>query len=467
MIIDVNRPITGKTLIDLGYKSGPWFSRAIAEAEAARKLHRPADEIRLIIDSYVPAPPTPLHPMGFRPFHLNIEAVNEGDADNINKVSVAMDHIMRVPTVVAGAIMPDACPTGGPGEIPVGGVVATQGAIHPGWHSSDICCSLAMSVLGDVDPKAVLDAGMALTHFGPGGRPRSGQIRPNLEFLERMNENSFMKHVVSEAIEHNATQGDGNHFFYVGRVASTGHTAIVTHHGSRKPGALLYKMGMVLAEKNRKKICPEAPPVAGWIDADTYEGEEYWNALQLIREWTKNNHMVIHHLVSGRLKAKIRDQMWNEHNFIFRKTDGHFYHAKGATPAYKGYAADETGVTLIPLNMAEPILMVEGLDAPNGLGFSPHGAGRNYSRTAFMNSLGPNADKKEIVAEQTKGIDARFFCGVPDLSELPGAYKNASTVRSLIDKFGLAKVVDTVEPYGCIMAGDWQVNAPWRKKKGR
>ena len=36
---------------------------------------------------------------------------------------------------------------------------------------------------------------------------------------------------------HFGTQGDGNHFFFVGRIASTGETALVTHHGSRKPGA--------------------------------------------------------------------------------------------------------------------------------------------------------------------------------------------------------------------------------------
>ena len=71
----------------------------------------------------------------------------------------------------------------------------------------------------------------------------------------------------------------------------------------------------------------------------------------------------------------------------------------------------------------------------------------------------------EIVAEQTAGIDARFFCGVPDVSELPGAYKNAATLRAQIAEFVLAGVVDTIEPIGCIMAGDWQRDAPWRKKK--
>ena len=59
----------------------------------------------------------------------------------------------------------------------------------------------------------------------------------------------------------------------------------------------------------------------------------------------------------------------------------------------------------------------------------------------------------------------RFFCGNPDVSELPGAYKSAATVRAQIAEFGLAEVVDTIEPVGSIMAGDWQRDAPWRRKK--
>jgi RNA-splicing ligase RtcB len=114
--------------------------------------------------------------------------------------------------------------------------------------------------------------------------------------------------------------------------------------------------------------------------------------------------------------------------------------------------------------MREPILIARGLDADNGLGFAPHGAGRNFSRTAFMRSFG-NVSKAEIVAQQTQGIDARYYCGIPDLSELPGAYKNAASVRAQIAEYGLAEVVDTIEPVGSIMAGDWQQDAPWRKKK--
>ena len=67
------------------------------------------------------------------------------------------------------------------------------------------------------------------------------------------------------------------------------------------------------------------------------------------------------------------------------------------------------------------------------------------------------------MARQTAGLDARFFSGVPDISELPGAYKDAGNVRRQIEQFGLADVVDMIEPLGSIMAGDWQRNAPWRR----
>ena len=52
------------------------------------------------------------------------------------------------------------------------------------------------------------------------------------------------------------------------------------------------------------------------------------------------------------------------------------------------------------------------------------------------------------------------------VSELPGAYKNAASMRRQIAKFGLAEVVDQIDPIGNIMAGDWQRDAPWRKKRG-
>ena len=455
--------ITGKTLIDWGFAPGSWFPEGIAAAQAAAER---GEDPRAAAAALAPQlrPQRAMTAPGATPYHLNIRAENEGDAENIANVEAHMAELMRVPTVRAGAVMPDACPAGrAPGTIPVGGVIATENAIHPGFHSADICCSMALTSFGDVDPTAILDAGMVWSHFGGGGRPRGAQIRPPEEILKAMDANPFLSKLTSAAIEHFATQGDGNHFFYVGRRASTGDVTLVTHHGSRKPGALLYKAGMALAEETRRAISRETPSHNAWIEADTAEGEAYWEALQIIRLWTKANHYAIHDLVAEALGLKPIDRFWNEHNFVFRKTDGLFYHAKGATPAYDGFSADDTGLTLVPLNMGEPILITRGNDAPNGLGFSPHGAGRNFSRSAFLRAQ--TETPEEQLAAIRKTIDARFFSGVPDASELPAAYKNADTVRSQLAEFGLCEVVDTVEPVGCIMAGDWQVNAPWRKKK--
>jgi RNA-splicing ligase RtcB len=307
---------------------------------------------------------------------MNIRAEDPDETANVASVVAHMRELMRVPTIVAGAVMPDACPAAtAPGTIPVGGVAAARNAIHPGMHSADICCSMAVTIFEEADPIAILDAGMKLSHFGGGGRPRGAQITPETSLLDQFEANPFLKPHTSDAIEHFATQGDGNHFFYVGRVASTGQVVLVTHHGSRKPGAMLYKAGMAVAERTRQRLSPETPKHNAWIVADSKEGEDYWRALQTIRSWTKGNHYAIHDRIIEALGLKATDRFWNEHNFVFRKTDGLFYHAKGATPAFAGYADDETGLTLIPLNMAEPVLIAKGSDAENGLGFAPHGAG--------------------------------------------------------------------------------------------
>jgi len=164
--------------------------------------------------------------------------------------------------------------------------------------------------------------------------------------------------------------------------------------------------------------------------------------------------------------AQPGDRFWNEHNFVFKRDDL-FYHGKGATPAWGDYASDATGLTLIPLNMSEPVLVVRGKDADHALGFSPHGAGRNFSRSEHKRRMGEMTAEQALKAE-TEGLDIRFPAGGIDASELPSSYKNASNVVRQIDSFELAEIVDYIDPYGCMMAGD--VPPFWmnrKKKKGR
>lgn len=453
--------LTGKDLIDAGFAPGRWFADALAAANAALSAGAARDQAIEVARGFAPPPHLPLAGLDSRPLHLNIEADGDDERANVEAVSRSMRALLRTPVLRAGAVMPDACPAGPDGTIPVGGVAVSE-AIHPGMHSADICCSMAMTGLGRVDPKSLLDAVQAVTHFGP--MQRLAEVPLPRRLAAAIDADAMLRNQLAIARSHFATQGDGNHFGFVGTLASTGDTVLVTHHGSRGLGARLYKAGMAVAERFRRTLSPETLPANAWIPADTAEGEAYWRALQLVREWTRESHFAIHDLAAERIGARAADRFWNEHNFVFRKPDGLFYHAKGATPAFAGWAADATGLTLIPLNMAEPVLIARGSDAPHGLGFSPHGAGRNMSRTQHKRRLG-DRHERDIFAAETASIDARFFCGGIDVSELPSAYKDAAAVRAQIGRFGLAEVVDEVLPYGSIMAGDWERDAPWRKAK--
>ncbi|MEM9221817.1 MAG: RtcB family protein [Pseudomonadota bacterium] len=445
--------VDGKKLLEWGLKPGDHFPAAMEAAREALAAGGDPRAAALAIQAQVVEPRRlPLREANSLPHGEFIEPEDDVERANVEAVRETMAELSRTPVLSGTAVMPDACPAGKLGTIPVGGIAASS-EIHPGMHSADICCSVAISVLGDVDPRATLDTAQAVTHFGGGGRMPDKTVEPPAALMASFASNQFLAGLEKDAVQHFATQGDGNHFLFVGRLRSTGEVALVTHHGSRKPGAMLYKRGMAAAEAVRRRVSRETLRTNAWIEADSADGEAYWDALQVIRAWTKANHYAIHDMIS----PNPRERYWNEHNFVFRRGDT-FLHGKGATPAWRDYADDASGRVLIPLNMGAPILIAEGLDRPDALGFCPHGAGRNISRSAHIKLTGGAHD-------DLSGIDVRWFSGIADPSEMPSAYKRADAIEAQIERFGLAKVVDHVDPYGSIMAGDWQVNAPWRKKR--
>jgi RNA-splicing ligase RtcB len=452
---------TGKDLIDLGFRQGAWFREAI---DFVNENQLEGEVLMNYLEQFKLPEPIPVYENPID-FVQNIKAENELEEINVNDVVESMKVLMRTPTLINGAIMPDACPTGPAGTIPVGGVVAAKNAIHPGMHSADICCSVMLTDFGKTDPKEVLDAAHSITHFGGGGRSRENQFRFPDEMLALFQSNYLLndEKTISVARSHLGTQGDGNHFLFVGKSKKTGNTMMVTHHGSRGVGANLYRKGMHLAEMFRRNLSPETLRQNAWIPFETKEGQMYWEALQIIRSWTKLNHEVLHDATLEKMGIEKENRYWNEHNFVFKDGDI-FYHAKGATPLDAKFMPDITGPRLIPLNMSEPVLIVEGNTTATNLGFAPHGAGRNTSRSQHRKSKGEKTIQ-EVFEEEIKGLDIRFFSNEIDITELPSAYKNADSVRNQMEEFGLGTVIDEVLPYGCIMAGNWEINAPWKKRR--
>jgi tRNA-splicing ligase RtcB len=473
--------MNGRDLMLLGYESGPHFKEMIAVGNALEENDVPQIQVMEamdeIYDDYRAAIEAakvtiPLQdPANVVCDWFIDDALDGYERDNWLAVRETMDAVIRTPTVFYAAVMPDACPAGPVGTIPVGGVVAAKNAIHPGMHSADICCSMFLT---SFDPQSgiskhlkvgeVLDAVQRRSHFGFGGR---SDLSCNQVLLQRAKDNQFLRDpkILAAMNEHMGTQGDGNHFFYVGKRESTGSLTFVTHHGSRKPGALLYKAGMKVAERYRSERSPDTLKQNAWIPFDTTDGEEYWEALQIIRTWTKVNHAVIHQVVMNELGLDyndVVDNFWNEHNFVF-KDDDTFYHAKGSTPVWGSHAldADSRGRTIIPLNMGEPILIVTN-HPENVHGFAPHGAGRNMSRTKYKKTLGDKT-VEQAMQEQVGHIDARFYSGSPDITELPLAYKSAKDVVDQMTAYKLAQVVDRVMPLGSMMNGEQ--HQPWLDKK--
>lgn len=480
--------IDGKLLLAWGMEPGPRFKLALAEANRLAADGLGLEEIRERIAAAFPKPAV-LKRRDQGAFAEAIAAETEEDEANLAAVRVHMAELMRCPVLEHGAVMPDACPSGAaPGTIPVGGAVVSR-AIHPAFHSADICCSMYATIVPQgTGTRAFMDALVASTRFGPGGRAQEHQVPDPITDEIEETRNPFLAQLAGRARAQLCDQGDGNHFAFLGTLdvtpelvatlrsrgqpdlasALTGRKSVdvlVTHHGSRDLGAQVFKRGMAAAIQQTAKVSPDTPAHQAWLDPESEEGALYWDALQYVARWTKRNHQLVHERTLARLGIAPLAGFGNEHNFVWKRNDRYF-HGKGATPAWVD-AAGHPLLGLIPLNMAAPVLLTLGRDNAEYASFSPHGAGRNKSRTQLLREQGLSGLQGEaflqraraIVERQTEGLDVRFFYDRPDVSESPVAYKPAEQVRAQIERFGLADVVAVVEPKGSVMAGDYE--RPW------
>jgi RNA-splicing ligase RtcB len=433
-----------------------------------------------------------------------------------------MQEVAQLPVVTRVSLMPDACPAG-PG-VCVGGVVETKDAIIPAMHSADMCCSMNVTFFVPpplMDVKTLMDKLQKVVRFGPGGRERNDQIdfRPFAPRWQPLlnGTNRFLNGLEPKAQADLGTCGDGNHFAFLGkmpcderlltRLNGLGHgllatdiwamrqpavLALVTHFGSRGVGAEIFRRGSDCAARETSRIAKDIPSWGHWIPASSPAYAEYWKAVAFVEQWTRVNHAVIHEAFLDEVyssRARYTTGFFNAHNFVWKWHDK-VIHGKGATPAWKQQPdpvrklAGTLGI--IPLNMAQPILLVAGKDNDKFLSMAPHGAGRNLSRSALMRKVATDlveglqhmghqdvvvtpeqsaAWNQKLLEDQTRGLDIRWYTGKPDLSETPMAYKDAATVRQQIEQFGLAEVWGEIEPLGCIMAGE--VGQPWKNRKVR
>ena len=352
-----------------------------------------------------------------------------------------MDAAARLPISVRGALMPDGHAGYG---LPIGGVLATEGAIIPFGVGVDIGCRMALTIYDMPDNYIARHAtnlqnllkketkfGMREVHE----RPSDHEIFSREEFSTI----GLLKNLKDKAYAQLGSSGGGNHFVEFGDVEITvddspfgvprgKYVGILTHSGSRGIGANVANHYTKLAMQNCV-LPPEAKYLA-WLDLNTEEGQEYWLAMNLCGDYASACHHDIHKRLSRAIGEKPLAIIENHHNFAWKEVhDGRelIVHRKGATPAGKGVLG------IIPGSMASHAFIVQGKGASESLNSASHGAGRLMSRTQANNTI-----KKKDVKELLKEKGVLLTGGGTD--EAPMAYKDIHTVMGrqaeLIDVLG-------------------------------
>jgi len=356
-----------------------------------------------------------------------------------------MNQACSVPMAAGAALMPDAHVGYG---LPIGGVLALEGAVIPYAVGVDIACRMKLSVL-DLPPMTLDDDFNRYREAIEGGtRFGIGSTHEKPQDHAVMDKDWSITRITREkkdlAWSQLGTSGSGNHFVDFGvlhlsdRDDDLGlnagqYVAIMSHSGSRGPGAAVCHTYSGIARSQLPAKYDDLAYLA-WLSLDSEAGQEYWAAMNLMGDYAAANHDVIHRLITKLLSAQIIAGVENHHNFAWKEIHGGrelIVHRKGATPAGKGVLG------VIPGSMASPAFVVRGLGNADSLNSASHGAGRRMSRKKAKDKYNWKAVQKEL---EKKGV--RVLSAGAD--EAPGVYKDIEDVMR--EQADLVKIVARFDP---------------------
>jgi tRNA-splicing ligase RtcB len=458
---EADHPMKPRELSNLGVPRGEAM-RAAQEASRSAGLGRdalrarlrmvldhPADwrrdpvfgELARILDEAPAAPPALRdEPVAFGRWG---EVGEDFDAESVAQIRRACE----LPISVAGALMPDAHVGYG---LPIGGVLATEGAVIPYAVGVDIACRMRLSVLDMPVDEIDSDRGRdrlaraieAETRFGIGasfGQRGGGTKREHPVLDADWSVSPVTERFRDKAHAQLGTSGSGNHFVEFGTLtvdedhagqamglAPGAYLALLSHSGSRGTGASVCDHYSRLAMDLHPGL-PRQHRHLAWLDLDSDPGREYWAAMELMGDYASANHACIHEHVVRHLGARVVAGVENHHNFAWKEThdpgDGGgprelIVHRKGATPAGEG------ALGVIPGSMAQPGFVVRGLGNKASLDSASHGAGRVMSRKQAKRTF-RWAHVRPMLRE--KGVTL-LSAGI---DENPNVYKDIHRVMSM------------------------------------
>jgi len=354
------------------------------------------------------------------------------------------------------AIMPDAhCGYG----MPIGGILATRGAIIPNAVGVDIGCGMcavrtSMTELDQESLKEILgskERGRGIRSLVPVGFmhhevAQDQALMPALASLDKV-ANSRVVQLYQAALKQLGTLGGGNHFLEIQR-GDDGYIWFMVHSGSRNIGLKVAQHYNRLAVSLNERWHSSIP--AKWelafLPIDSTEGQDYLAEMQYCVDFALASRKLMLERVKEAVDQVIDDVTYQPliniaHNYA--ALENHFgenviVHRKGATRARAG----ELGI--IPGSQGSKSFIVAGKGNPQSFSSCSHGAGRLMGRKQAQRTLDLEVEKKRL-------DDLGVIHGLrskQDLDEAASAYKDIHTVMA--NQADLVDVVTELRPLAVI-----------------
>ncbi|SEC15097.1 RtcB family protein [Microbacterium hydrocarbonoxydans] len=344
------------------------------------------------------------------------------------------------------ALMPDAHLGKG---ATVGSVIPTLGAIIPAAVGVDIGCGMIavrtqftrsdltgrdLAELREQIERAIpLSAGRYNNRIVATAEPRIAE----LETLAEKSEFDPEKYAKNWRLQL-GTLGSGNHFIEVS-VDELDRVWLFLHSGSRGVGNRIAGHHIGVAQRLAKQWWIDLPdPDLAYLVEGTPEFTRYIRELRWAQRFALLNREEMMDRVARQVSEFVgtpvdeQERINCHHNF----TESEKHYGKRVWVSRKGaIQADAGRPGLIPGSMGTASYVVEGLGDPQSLNSSPHGAGREYSRSAARRTF-----SHEQLRAAMDGIEFRDTDAFID--EIPQAYKPIDQVMA--DAAGLVAIRHTL-----------------------
>jgi len=332
------------------------------------------------------------------------------------------------------ALMPDAHLGKG---ATVGSVIPTLGAIIPAAVGVDIGCGMiavrtqfTKDALDGRDLTPLREAIERAVPLSAGHHNRKvvATAEPRIAELEALAEKAGFdpaKYAGNWRLQLGSL-GSGNHFIEIS-TDELGRIWLFLHSGSRGVGNKIAMHHIVIAQWLAKRWWIDLPdPDLAYLVEGTPEFTQYIRELR----WAQHFALLNREEMMDRVVRQVSDFLGGavdeqerincHHNFT--ESERHF--GKQVWVSRKGaIQADAGRPGLIPGSMGTASYVVEGLGNPLSLNSSPHGAGREYSRSAARRTFTHEQLREAMVGIEFRDTDAF-------IDEIPQAYKPIDQVMA-------------------------------------